>query len=78
MILNIVTGKIKQPYFLSKASRFYSLTLDWEPPQNIIGWTKKDDFYIHPLTLCIFQPNGGRIFLFSLKWDHNFTFDSSA
>ena len=40
MILNIVTGQIKQPQFLSQASRFYSSSLDGEPPQNIIGWTK--------------------------------------
>ena len=43
MILNIVTGQIKQPHFLSQASRFYSLSLDGEPPQNIIGWTKNDE-----------------------------------
>ena len=39
-ILNIVTGQIKQPNFLSQASRFYSSSLDGEPPQNIIGLTK--------------------------------------
>ena len=43
MILNIVTGQIKQPHFLSQASRFYSLSLDGEPSQNIIGWTKNDE-----------------------------------
>ena len=36
MILNIVTGQIKQPHVLSQASRFYSLMLDGEPSQNII------------------------------------------
>ena len=30
MILNIVIGQIKQPHFLSQASRFYSLSLDGE------------------------------------------------
>ena len=42
MILNVVTGQIKQPHFLSQASRFYSLSLDGEPPQNIIGWSKNE------------------------------------
>ena len=40
MVLNIVTGQIKQPHFLRQASRFYPLSLDGEPPQQIIGWTK--------------------------------------
>ena len=43
MILNIVTGQIKQPHFLSQASEFCSLSLDGEPPQNIIEWTKNDE-----------------------------------
>ena len=43
MILNSVTRQIKQPLFLSQASRFYSFSLDGEPPQNIIGWTKNDE-----------------------------------
>ena len=34
---------VKQPHFLSQASRFFSLSLDGEPPQNIIGWTKNDE-----------------------------------
>ena len=51
MILNIVTGQIKQPQFLSQASRFYSSSLDGEPPQNIIGWTKNDEIE----NGCLFQ-----------------------
>ena len=43
MVLNIVTGQIKQPHFLSRSSRFYPLILDGEPPEKIIGWTKNDE-----------------------------------
>ena len=51
VVLNIVTGQIKQPHFLSQASRFYSLSIDGEPPQNIIGWTKNDEYEMG----CLFQ-----------------------
>ena len=43
MVLNIVTGQIKQPHFLSQASKFYPLSLDGEPPQKIMGWTKNGE-----------------------------------
>ena len=39
----IVTGQIKQPHFLSQASSFYPLSLDGEPTQKIVGWTKNDE-----------------------------------
>ena len=35
---------IKHCYRADKTTtRFYSLSLDGEPPQNIIGWTKNDE-----------------------------------
>ena len=40
MVLNIVTGQIKQPHFLSQASGFYPLSLDGEPPQKNKGGPK--------------------------------------